>query len=173
MKSGGMIIAAENKRREFTQDDIILYDETLCPPVLASNNAPEGVFLFNSVIARIEVKSELTRSDIKNFVESSVEISNLQFSVRPDYRPPDCKEGVFGPFNLLFAFDSDAGGKGKPDYELERLCAVMKECGVDPMSGIVSSLCLPRRVFWKIGPVGDDKRVWQRLNSKDVNDHLV
>jgi hypothetical protein len=49
----------------------------------------------------------------------------------------------------------------------------MKECGVDPMSGIVSSLCLPRRGFWEIGPVGDDKRVWQRLNSKDVNDHLV
>src|SRR5437667_7939031 len=51
----GMIIAAENKVRQSTQDDIVIYDRSLAPPVLvSSNHAPEGVFLYNSVHARIE-----------------------------------------------------------------------------------------------------------------------
>jgi hypothetical protein len=42
----GIVIAAENKVRQFTQDDIIVYDRSLVPPVLAAvNHASEGVFL--------------------------------------------------------------------------------------------------------------------------------
>jgi hypothetical protein len=75
----GMIIAAENKLRQSTQDDIIIYDQSLVPPILASVRAPEGVFLFNSVLARIEVKSTLTRGYAKAFVSSSLEIAALKF----------------------------------------------------------------------------------------------
>ena len=64
----GMIIAAENQVRQNTQDDIIIYDRSLVPPILASpNHAPEGVFLYNSVMARIEVESTLTRADLSRF----------------------------------------------------------------------------------------------------------
>jgi hypothetical protein len=47
----GMVIAAENKVRQFTQDDVIVYDRSLVPPVLAAaDHASEGVFLYNSVL---------------------------------------------------------------------------------------------------------------------------
>jgi hypothetical protein len=46
-----MVIAAENKVRQFTQDDVIVYDRSLVPPVLAAaDHASEGVFLYNSVL---------------------------------------------------------------------------------------------------------------------------
>ncbi len=74
----GMIIAAENKVRQATQDDIIVYDNALTPPVLVSrHHAPEGVFLYNSVIARVEVKSIVTRADIVSFVRASKEVHYL------------------------------------------------------------------------------------------------
>ncbi len=45
----GMIIARENKSRQHTQDDIILYDLSLAPPILASSI--EGVFTFAPQVA--------------------------------------------------------------------------------------------------------------------------
>jgi len=163
-----MIIAAENKLRESTQDDIIIYDKSLVPPVLASSRAPEGVFLFNSVLARVEVKSTLKRKDAKDFVKSSLEIAEMRFSVQPN-----CTLNLEGPFNLLFAFASDAQGENDPDFEVKRLHEVMAECNVDPRSGTVSMLCVPGKGFWKLGIGDNGKRVWQRLHSTSVSEHLV
>jgi len=114
----GMVIAAENKIRQFTQDDIIVYDQSLVPPVLAAaaNHAPEGVFLYNSVLMRIEVKSTLTRDDIRSFVSPRWKSAicstpcNLNARVRLD-----------GAYNLLFAYRSDAEGKGDADFQLKRV----------------------------------------------------
>jgi hypothetical protein len=44
--------------REFTQDDILIFDRTLIPPILVSDLAQEGVFLNNGVLLRVEVKSK-------------------------------------------------------------------------------------------------------------------
>ncbi len=164
----GMIIAAENKLRQSTQDDIIVYDQSLVPPILASVRAPEGVFLFNSVLARIEVKSTLTRRYVEAFVNSSLEIAALKFSVHPN-----CTPNLEAPFNLLFAFTSDSDGKDDPDFEVKRLHAVMGECKVDPKSGIVSMLCVPGKGFWKLGVGKNGDRVWLRLDSSLAYDHLV
>ena len=50
----GMIIDVNNKKRQSTQDDIILFDRSLTPPILATESLSlEGVFLYNSVLARI------------------------------------------------------------------------------------------------------------------------
>jgi len=163
-----MIIAAENKKRQTTQDDVILYDEALCPPVLASSNAPEGVFLFNSVLARIEVKSTLKRDGVRKFVESSLEISSMKFSVGPGKRAP-----LDGPLNLLFAFSSDAKGGDDPNFEVRRLCKEMRDHGIDPYSGRVSMLCVPGKGFWKIGLNEMNAREWQCLESSDPSDHVA
>ncbi len=164
----GMIIAAENKKRQSTQDDIILYDNSLCPSVLASNSAPEGVFLFNSVIARIEVKSKLTRENIRKFIVSSLDIAALKFSVREG-----CCVDLFGAFNLLFAFNTNAKGDDDPDFQIKRLCEEMEARKIDPRSGIVSMMCIPGKGFWKIGLANNKEKVWQRLNSSDSRDHLA
>lgn len=164
----GMIIAAENLFRESTQDDIIIYDRSLVPPVLASSlHAPEGIFLYNSVLARVEVKSTLTRADIRAFVSSSLEIAKLKHSVQAG-----CDTPFTSTFNFLFAFASDAIGEGEPDYQLRRLIECMTELDCDPLSGIVSMLCIPSSGFWKIGEVGG-KRAWLRLSLNTPADNLA
>src|SRR5208282_737330 len=155
----GMIIAAENRVRQATQDDIIIYDRSLVPPVLASSShAPEGVFLYNSVLARVEVKSTLTKADVGDFVSSSIEIAELKHSVQPGV-----KTAFTGAFNLLFAFSSDASGEVDSDFQLRRLTDCMKEQGRDPLCGVVSMLCVAKAGFWKVG-VADGRRVWSRLS---------
>lgn len=164
----GMIIATLNQKRDYSQDDIIVYDESLVPPVLASNNAPEGVFLYNSVLARIEVKSTLTRAYVREFVQSSLEVANLLVTVHKENT-----SNFEGAYNLLFAFNSDSEGKNNEDFEVQRLAEVMKEEGVDILSGIVSMICVVGKGFWKIGLDDKGNREWKRLNSSSPLDHIV
>ncbi|MGD0105877.1 MAG: DUF6602 domain-containing protein [Rhodopila sp.] len=163
----GMVIAAENKVRQFTQDDIVVYDRSLVPPVLAtSNNDAEGIFLYNSVIMRIEVKSTLTRDDIRRFVSASLEGSELLHTVQPGVK------GLFeGAYNLLFAYGSDAEGKGDSDFQLRRVFEVMREQGCDPLSGKISMVCIPAYGFWKLG-LSDGERCWQSLSENTPEDRV-
>ncbi len=164
----GMIIANENHIRGSNQDDIVIYDTTLAPPILSSSgHAPEGVFLYNSVLARIEVKSTLTREDVRSFVSSSLDIARLRHTVKAGISVP-----FLGAFNLLFGFNSDARGNGDPDFQLRRLTEEMTHQGCDPLSGLVSMICIPGEGFWKIGEE-EGKRTWHRLDSNDADDHLA
>jgi hypothetical protein len=161
-----MIIAAENRFRESTQDDIVIYDRSLVPPVLVSGtHAPEGVFLYNSVVARVEVKSTLTKADIRSFVVASMEIAELKHSVQPGFTG-----SMEGAFNLLFAYSSDAEGAGDENFQIRRVIEVMKEQGCDTLSGVISMVCIPPFGFWKIG-LSNGHRSWQRLslNSPENN----
>jgi hypothetical protein len=163
----GMIIEANNKHRRFTQDDIIVYDKSLTPPIMAAgNHTTDGVFLFNSVLERIEVKSNLTKDDIRNFVAASNDLSRMEFTVQEIL-----KEGLEGAHNLLFAYNTlskgtGAKGKGDVNYQLRRVTEVMKEQGIDPLSGKVSMVCIPPFGFWKIGNVNGAK-CWLRLVIND------
>lgn len=166
----GTIIEAENLTRESTQDDIILFDKTLAPPILGSSSTKEGIFLFNSVLARVEVKSTVTRSFMKDFCSTSLELSKLKFTVESDF-----SSNYYGAFNLFFAFKSDADLDNKNEnFELKRLVEVMKELGIDPLSGIVSMICIIGKGFWKIGLKPDkETTTWQRLNSNEAVDQIT
>jgi len=82
---------------------------------------------------RIEVKSTLTRDDIRSFVVASLEVCDFAA-----LRAPEWQEFVDEPINLLFAYRSDAEGKGDADFQLKRVTEVMREQGCDPLSGKVS-----------------------------------
>ena len=163
----GTIIAHNHVQRESTQDDIILFDKSLTPPILASSNLREGVFLFNSVIARIEVKSTVKNEDFRKFCNSSIELSKMKYSVRSSSAP------LFtAPFNVLFAYKSDV--VTKDNFELSRLKNAMDELRIDPLSGLISMICIPGKGFWKLGHKPDGKtRTWQKLNSTKDEDHIA
>ncbi len=164
-----MIIDTNNQKRQFTQDDIILFDRSLTPPILATESlSSEGVFLYNSVLARIEVKSKVTRGDLRDFVRSSMDIASLKHGVQQGFAGPP----LFGAFNMLVAFDADAEGVGKPDYHLTRLIEVMQESGCDPLSGVVSMLCIPPYGFWKIGN-SSGTIAWERLDPPEPERNLA
>lgn len=165
----GMIIADKNIARKSTQDDVIIFDKSLIPPILAStNHASEGVFLFNSVIARIEVKSTLTKVGIEDFIKATLEITKLNFSVQEGF----VDINLYGPINCLFAYASDAKGADDRDYQLKRVLAAMEEQGCDPLSGKVSIICIPQYGFWMLGKF-NGKYVWQRLITEFPADNVV
>jgi hypothetical protein len=166
----GTIIEAVNLKRESTQEDIILFDKTLAPPILGSNNTKEGIFLYNSVLARIEVKSTATRASLKDFASTSSELSELKFTVRKGFTAT-----YSGAINLFFAFKSDADPQNKePDFELIRLIEVMNELKMDPLSGKVSMICIVGKGLWKIGFKSDGKtRTWEKLESNDPLDQIT
>jgi hypothetical protein len=94
----GMILDRCSQPMARWQNDIILYDRSLAPPMLAAaGHAPEGVFIYNSVLASIEVKSTLTATGVEEFVASSREISNLKITVGKESARP-----YIGAINLLF-----------------------------------------------------------------------
>jgi len=164
----GTIIADQNAARQFTQDDIIVYDRSLVPPILASaGHAPDGVFLFNSVLLRVEVKSKITREDIRNFVTAPHDISKLRHTVQQDSVTP-----FVGVCNLLFAYDSDAKGEGDQDYQVKRMIEVTKEQNCDPLSGIISMICVPPYGFWKLGLSGGSL-CWERLLPNTPEDNVA
>ena len=131
----GMIVEFRNKTRKATQDDILVIDPSLAPPVFANVNGPEGVFLFNSVLLRIEVKSTIDRTGLSDFIDASSEVAKMQFDEQPE-----CKTKFTKPCNILVAFKSDSSSD-EWDSEFHRLHKMMKNKKCPPaLSGFVSAM---------------------------------
>ncbi len=164
----GMIVEARNKSRESTQDDILVIDPSLAPPVLANVDAPEGVFLLNSVLLRFEVKSTIKRQGLSDFIKASAEIAKMEFR-----KQPGCKSKFTHPLSILVAFKSDSSSE-ELDYEFQRFYEVMKEKNYLPvLSGFVSALCVVDKGFWFLGGFGDKSRSWCRLVTDRQDDRLA
>jgi hypothetical protein len=163
----GLVVDGSNSSYMSGQEDIILYDRALSPPILASSTAPEGVFLSNSALARIEVKSRIDANAAKDFVRSSLDVAKLRVVThRSEVR-------FTGTLNMLFAFSSDVpASPDKLDFELLRLVGALNSAGTDPLSRIVSTVCVANRGFWKIN-LQDGKRMWARLRTDDPLDYIV
>ena len=164
----GLILGAGDSNYLSGQEDIVLYDRSLAPPILASTSAPEGVFLSNSVLARIEVKSRLTLEGVRGFIESSIRVAALRVTVHA------AGTQFVGTHNLLFAFHSDlaAAKEDDQDKELRRVLGEMSKAGLDPLNGIVDMICIADRGFWKL--VEDKgRRTWGRLRLRDSRDTVV
>ena len=153
------------------QQDIVIFDPLLGPAVSASPDRAEAVYLFDSVLARIEVKSTLTKPDLDAFVRSSLAISRMRLAVTEEIQR-DMDEGsrfVFGAFNLLLGLTSDVA-KGR---ELDYLGESMRRAGIDPTSGVVSMLCIADRGFWPLGRRDDGTPAWKELAFTEPEDPLA
>jgi hypothetical protein len=151
----GMIIESKNKSRKSTQDDILIIDSSLAPPILGSSDGTEGVFLLNSVLVRIEVKSTITRKGLFDFIDASSEIVNMEFK-----KQSDCKTKFAHPLSVLVALKSDSRSD-EWDYEFHRFCKVMKKKKYPPaLSGFVSAICVVDKGFWFLNDFGGAQRSW-------------
>ena len=158
----GLIVDHEQRVMEASQDDVILFDQFLAPSVLASSGSTHGVYLFDNVLCRVEVKSSLAKADLAAFVEKSKTISGLRLAARPDR---DQRE-VFGALNFLVAFDSQVA-RGQ---ELSFLIDAMRAADLDPLSGVVSGMCIGQVGFWILGRTADGIRAWKQLRVTEPED---
>jgi hypothetical protein len=132
------------------QIDVILYDERITPPVLLS--AAEGIIPCHSVLATIDVKSSLNKTELHKAVENARSVKLLKYDY--DSLPLSSERGfevvfwkrliklveheslreqighhlldVSSPACFVFAFSSDLSKKATIEDEKERLLEEVK-----------------------------------------------
>lgn len=164
----GTIIDAENRSRKSSQEDIVIFDQSLMPSVLLSSSSPEGVFPVNAVLARIEVKSVLTRTELRSAVEAAAEILQMKFAAR--------QGPTWGlPVSLVFAYDSDLKIDGDPNAELSRLITICRELDLlfssrcPDLPGPIGALCVVGRGSWGYGGAENNRHRWTRAKLTESN----
>lgn len=159
----GLIIDHRQRVVDAGQEDIIVFDPLLGPAIFASAQAGDGIYLFDSTLCRIEVKSNVTKADLEDFAKTSRVVSAMELAVGPGEHP-----SVFGALNLLLGFTSEiAVGK-----EIEFLSEAVARQGALPESGIISGLCIADRGLWTLGET-DGMRHWKELVIAHPGDPLA
>jgi hypothetical protein len=154
--------------------DVILYDEQVTPPILFSER--EGAIPCHSVVATIEVKSLLTRGELKKAVQNARSVKNLNYdygntpfsveagSIRLLYKKlltlfqegqdrdflKDVLTKIHSPACYVFAFTSNLKlSNGRKD-EMTRLREVVDESNntEEPIRVPISGLCVADRAFY-------------------------
>lgn len=160
----GILVDVDQRVSNAGQDDILLFDQLLSPAALASTDSSDGVFFFDNVLLRIEVKSTLNCADIAKFAKTSKATSELRMAgndQRADLVP--------GAFNSLIAYDTNVAH----GHELRYLRQSLEAEGVDPESGVVSMMAIASRGFWLLGQTPDGSRAWKELVVQDPADPLA
>ncbi len=132
----GTVISFSNSFRNKTQEDILLIDRSVSPSVLLKPHVQEGVYLRNSVLARIEVKSTLNLTEVRGFQDSCRQFQQ----VRLDLDNERCNAGKINmqEINILFGFKSSA--------TKETIFSWFSSV----IDGSISVVCVPDHGFWRI-----------------------
>jgi hypothetical protein len=136
-----------------TEDDILVVDRDRVPALLLTEG--EGLVPIEAVLARIEVKSELTRSELRDAVLGSMSFLKLPLVI-PD---EDLVNGA--ALQCLFAFGSDATGMD----EHQRFMEVVQEGGWPCLDGgrwtqptpLLHTLCVVGKGMWAFGSRGPNQ----------------
>lgn len=147
----GTVVSFKNHFRSKTQEDILLIDQSISPLVLIKPHVHEGVYMRNSVLARIEVKSSLDSNGFKGFKKSCREYHQLGLDL--DTERFEAKRINMQEINMLFAFKS----------------LVLKDTVFSWFSpitdGSISAVCVLEHGLWKLNKkCGWDEYLCQTTN---------
>jgi len=158
----GTIIDSQDLERLEGEDDIILYDREITPPIKMYSKSTNGIFHFNGVLGRIEVKSSLEASDYLQFVERSQIVAKFKVDVRTPTNKID------GAYNFLFGYDSRAHTKS----EIMRFYEACEKSRVDPVSGVVSLICVLGKGIYRLFN-DQNRKFWQMAEADDAPDRQL
>jgi hypothetical protein len=157
----GQVISAYEENS--LQQDIVLYDRRVVPPVLFEQVS--GVFPLESVLFTIEVKSCLTLEELRKTHDSAAHLATFHHVPGTDDSGMLRRGGPGGPIEhlipCLVAFDSDLTSAGKT--ELERYQELL--AGEAPAIRVISVV---QRGFW----FWADER-WQNWLTRSPGDELL
>lgn len=167
--STGMIVDAEGHHRKATQEDIVIFDRSLVPPVLVSHGTQEGMFPAEGVLCRVEVKSRLTASELRSAIDAAIEVEALEPAKWS-------RKGWPPPMSYLFAYESDLKGDAKE--ELTRLLDVSSQAKGAWVDGFPSpplrGLCVVGRGCWMFGGHHtSEKGAWYQAIVKEEHDEAI
>lgn len=165
-----MIVDVENRARDATQEDVVVFDRSLVPPVIAHAGTHEGVFPLDGVLMRIEVKSTLNATGVRQAVAAASEIFKMKFS-----GPPNRVSML--PTSAIFAFGSDL--TGEPRGELERLLRIVRELDLhfrapcQDVPGPIGALCVVGRGSWLYGSDAGGNATWKEAVLRNPHDEII
>lgn len=136
----GTVISFKNHFRSKTQEDVLIIDRSISPSVLINPHTQEGVYMRNSVLARIEVKSNLTVEHVKQFRKSCEEYRELKLDL--DDERYNAGQIDMMELNMLFAF--------KSERSYETVFSWFKTVN----DGSLSAVCVLNHGLWKINQNG-------------------
>lgn len=155
----GQIIEWYNKRLS-NQQDIILYDKSILPPILFESDS--GIFPIESVLYTIEVKTTLNASGLRSSHEAAKQLNN--FCYLPGLKNGYCNEKhhrIEKVRSVMFALNSDLSGTGK--NEVERYREIYKDDY--PYLG---AICVIGREYWF-----EKKGSWVKLQASEKYDEVL
>lgn len=155
----GQVIDRRGPRFRTRQDDIIVFDSTIAPPVHFLGQAIDGLYPFEGALLRFEVKTTLRSGDFDQFVSSSAEIARLKLTYPKD-RPAE-QPGVTGCMNVFFSWSSCLKDPLGAFHKAANKGTVLRP-------GSVSFICCPDRGFWKFGRSG-----WEVLDSDNERHRIA
>jgi hypothetical protein len=106
----GQIVSVNGQRSK--QMDVVLYDKSLLPPVL--HDYQIGVFPIESVLYTVEIKSTLTKNDLKQAHQAAKDLFGFT------YQTADSLTNVKPAVSSIFALRSDLSNNGKKEAERYR-----------------------------------------------------
>jgi len=131
----GTIIDSDGTSRALSEDDLVIYDPGLAPPLLLSPR--DGIFPVESVLEKIEVKSQLTRDEMRHALRSAIGVHELKMLPPQQNRVPE------RVICALFAYTSDFQGD-----ELRRMAECLQEVGVPVGPPPIPMLCVVGKGTW-------------------------
>lgn len=153
----GTVVCFNNTYRNKTQDDILLIDQQISPAVLINSNVQEGVYLRNSVLARIEVKSSLNSQHITDYKDSCEQFQQLGLDL--DNERIKANKIKIMEINILFAFKSTQSKKTTFSWFSSE------------KDGKFSVVCVPQHGLWKIVKIGNDMK-WTEYLCQTPNEEV-
>jgi hypothetical protein len=121
------------------QQDVIIYNRRILPPVLFEENV--GIFPVESVLAIVEVKTTLTATELRSSYENAKVIQQFPY-ISGDRSTVNVEShSVKKAISTIFALSSDLAVGGKS--ELERLKDLY--VGNDPP---IRAICVSGRGYW-------------------------
>jgi hypothetical protein len=148
-----------------TETDIIIYSKELIPPLMFTSDF--GLIPKESVFAVIEVKSKLTKDEIRKTIENFEVLDTLQMN--SGFYSTDSHESeekkVPGIIKSIFAFDTDLTEK----TDIER----MKETlvGLNKSTPNFNSFCVVKKGYWTFDHMKD--KDWKNVSPTDEYDEVI
>ncbi len=131
----GSIIDSDGRTRQLSEDDLVVYDREILPQLLLSER--DGLFPVESVLEKIEVKSRLSREELRRALRAAQELHELR--MLPPQRSTAPVQVICG----LFAYGSDVEGD-----ELARFRDCMDELGIPGAAPPVRIFCVVGKGTW-------------------------
>lgn len=157
--ASGQIIEFHNDKLS-TQQDIIIYDKSILPPILYEGT--KGIIPIESVLYTIEIKTTLNSQELKNAHEAAKALHSFCYLPgQRDHLGNELNHPVEKARSVIFALNSDLSVDGK--IEVERYRQIY---GAD--YPYIRAICVAEKEYW-----WESRGSWIRITGTDRFDETL